>query len=174
MNGSVSQKHASPSATLLAPQPETPLRPPRRDPRYSSLGLNHEVLIWKQDLFGCICMHTYAFSRNLMGNSYFLQDKSYLVQHLEWKNTWNALVIVTQPWQIIRKAQDITVQRELKFIFQIIHRGVVNLLKILKRSENFYTIMEIKSLDKNLIPSDVASKYPVLLRLFFFRIETSG
>lgn len=60
----------------------------------------------------------------------------------------------------MRKAQDITVQRE------IIHRGIVNLLKIPKRSENFYTIMEIKSLDENPIPY-VASKYPVLLRLFF-------
>lgn len=71
------------------------------------------------------------------------------------------------------EAQDIIVPRKLKFIFQFIHTGIVNLLKILKRSENFYTIMEIKSLDKNLIPY-VVSKHPVFLSLFFFCIEIFG
>lgn len=64
-------------------------------------------------------------------------------------------------------------QENLKFIFQLINTGIVNILKILKRSEHIYTIMEIKSLDKNQIPY-VVSKHPVLLSLFFFCIEIFG
>lgn len=105
-----------------------------------------------------------------MGDSYLLQDQSYLVHFLEWKDFWNDLVIITQPCLTIRKAQDIVLPRELECIFQFIHKVIVNLLKTLKRSEKFYIIMDMKSLDKNLIPY-VALKHPVFLSLFFFCIE---